>query len=114
MLEIAFALVAVGFIGFGATILTPRLIAAIGLGTLCLGIVMGVPTGVWYHVILYRLVSAKIPLPRSWWLSPSRLHGQLTDVERRRITPWYRTGGVGFVLSVVGGLAAIAGLLMGR
>jgi len=33
---------------------------------------------------------------------------------RRRIRPWYRLGGIGFVLSVVGGLAAIAGLLMAR
>ena len=114
MLEITFVLAAVGLIGFGATILTPRLITAIGLGTLCLGIVMGVPTGFWYHVVLYRLVSAKIPLPRTWWLSPSKLHRHLTDVEQRRINPWYRVGGIGFVLCVVGGLAAITGLLMGR
>jgi hypothetical protein len=46
-------------------------------------------------------------------MSPSVLHIHLTDVERRRINLWYRLGGVGFVLSVVGGLAAIAGLLLG-
>jgi len=46
-------------------------------------------------------------------MSPSELHVHLTDAERRRIYQWYRSGGVGFVLSVVGGLAAIAGLLLG-
>jgi hypothetical protein len=106
--------VAVGLIGFGATIVTGRLVAAIGLGTLLLGLVMGVPTGFWYHVILYRTLAARMPLPRKWWVSPADLHRHLTNAERRRIKPWYRIGGVGFVLSVVGGLAAIGGLLLGR
>jgi hypothetical protein len=114
MLEITLALVAVGLIGFSATILTPRFITEMGIGTLLLGLVVGVPTGFWYHVILYRLVSAKIRLPRHWWLSPSSLHRHLTGPEQRRINAWFRMGGAGFVLSVVGGLAAIAGLLMGR
>ena len=103
MLEITLVLIAVaavGLIGFVATTLTLHLTAAIGL--------------VWYHVLLYRFVSAKIPLPRKWWLSPATLHRHLTDAEQRRIRPWYRTGGVGFVLSVVGGLTAIAGLLLER
>ena len=108
------AVVAAGLIGLVATFLTPRFMTAIGLSTLFLGLVMGVPTGFWYHVILYRVVSAKLPLPRRWWLSPSALHTHLTDAEQRRIKPWYRIGGVGFVLSVAGGLAAIVGLLMGR
>jgi hypothetical protein len=114
MLEVTVALVAVGLIGFGSTVLTPRFITTIGLGTLCLGIVMGVPTGFWYHVVLYRLVSAKVALPRGWWLSPSRLHAHLTEIEQRRVHSWYHIGGVGFVLCVVGGVAAIAGVLMTR
>ena len=117
MLEITLVLIAVaavGLVGFGATIFTPHLMTAIGLGTLLLGLLVGVPTGLWYHVILYRLVSAKTSLPRTWWLSPSDLHRHLTDAEQRRIRPWYRIGGIGFVLSVVGGIAAIAGLLIGR
>jgi len=117
MLEITLvvsAVAAVGLIGFVATTFTPHLTAAIGLGILLLGLVLSVPTGVWYHVLLYRFVSARIALPRKWWLSPAKLHRHLTDAEQRRIRPWYRTGGVGFVLSVVGGLTAIAGLLLAR
>src|SRR5712692_3173832 len=78
------AVVAAGLIGFVATIVTPSLVTAIGLGILLLGLVMGVPTGFWYHVILYRSLSARIRVPRTWWLAPSALHPHLTDAERRR------------------------------
>ena len=114
MIEIALvllALVAVELVGFVAAVPPSSLMTVAGLAALVLGLVIGVPTGLWYHVILYRFVSSKVPVPGDWWLSPSSLHRHLTDAEQRRIEPWYRVGGVGFVLSVAGGLAAIAGLL---
>ena len=117
MLEITLvltAVVAVGLIALLATVLTPGFMTVIAVGALLLGLVVGVPTGLWYHVVLYRIVSAKIAVPRKWWLSPSGLHVHLTDAEQRRIRLWYRLGGIGFVLSVLGGLAAIAGVLMAR
>ncbi len=117
MLETALvllAVVAVGLAGILATFQGSTLMTALGLGTLLVGLAIGLPTGFWYHVILYRFVSAKGPIPRAWWLSPSSLHGHLTPAERRRIAPWYRIGGVGFVLAVAGGLAAMAGLLARR
>jgi hypothetical protein len=117
MLEITLVLatvVAVGLIGFLVSTLSSSLVATIGVGALALGLAVGVPTGFWYHVILYRSVSTRTPLPRAWWLSPSGLHHHLTEAERHRIAPWYCIGGVGFVLSVAGGLAAIVGLLLGR
>jgi len=106
------AVVSVGLVGVLVTVVRPPLITVFAMATMCLGLAVGVPTGFWYHVILYRIVSPKMPLPRRWWMSPSELHVHLTDAERRRINRWYRIGGVGFVLSVVGGLAAIAGLLL--
>ena len=117
MLELALvltAVVALGSIGIVAALLTPGLIAGIGLGVLLLGLLVGLPTGFWYHVILYRFVSARMPVPRAWWVSPSSLHTHLTGPERSRIRPWYLIGGAGFILSVVGGLVAMAGLLLGR
>ena len=117
MLEIALvliALVGVGLGGAAAAVVTPGLIVTAGIGVLLLGLVLALPTGLWYHVVLYRCVSPKISLPRTWWISPSDLHAHLTDVERRRITPWYRIGGLGFVLCLVGGGAAIGGLLLAR
>jgi hypothetical protein len=113
MVEITLVLVALAAVGlFGVA--TPGLVATIGLGALFLGLALGVPTGFWYHVILYRCVSAKIPLPRRWWLSPAALHRHLAVAEARRISRWNRIGGAGFVLCLVGGVAAIAGLLLGR
>lgn len=117
MLEITLVIatvVAVGMVGFLTAILTPRLMTAIGLAMLVLGLLVGVPTGFWYHVVLYRFVSAKMPLPHKWWLSPSDLHVHLAESELSRMKPWYVIGGIGFVLSVAGGMAAMAGLLMIR
>lgn len=117
MLEVTLvlgAVVAVGLFVLLASVLTAPAMIMLAIGVLLLGLAVGVPTGFWYHVLLYRIVSARVAVPRRWWLSPSALHVHLTDAERRRIWLWYRLGGIGFVLSVVGGLAAIAGLLMTR
>ncbi len=117
MLEIALVLTAIAapaVVVFLAPAFTSPAVAAIGVGTLVLGLAVGVPTGFWYHVVLYRFVSTKARLPRAWWLHPSTLHCHLTSAEHRRVTLWYRLGGAGFVLSVAGGLVAIVGLLAAR
>jgi len=115
MLEIALVLatiVTVGLLGFLTTIITPRLMTMIGIVTLTLGLFVGVPTGFWYHVLLYRVLSPRIALPPKWWWAPVDLHPLLTEQELARLKPWFTIGGIGFVLSVIGGLAAMAGLLV--
>lgn len=117
MLEIALVLLAlltVGLLGLATTLLTPQLMTAAGLWTLLLGLVTGIPTGFWYHVILYRLLSKRIVLPARWWWSPVDLHPQLGQEELAKIKPWFVLGGVGFLLSLAGGLAAMAGLLLNQ
>jgi len=117
MLECALVLVALvvmGLSGVAGAILTVRVLTGLGLGALIFGLLLGVPTGFWYHVVLYRLASAKTRLSNTWWVSPARLHVHLTGAEQLQIRPWYRIGGVGFMLSVAGGIAAIAGLLLDR
>ena len=117
MLEAMVALGAVAVLGLVAPLAaapSAPVMIGLALGALLVGLVVGVPAGFWYHVLLYRIVSAKAPVPRKWWLSPADLHVHLSAAEQRRIKPWYRLGGLGFVLSVVGGLAAIAGLLVAR
>jgi hypothetical protein len=114
MLEVALvalAVLAMGFTGSLGPLLTSTLLTVVGIGTLFLGLVVGVPAGFWYHVILYRFVSKKIRVPGQWWIAPARFHRHLTEAEERRIEPWYLIGGVGFALSVAGGFVAIAGLL---
>ncbi len=115
MLEITLvlsALLAVGLIGLLATIVTPQLMTELGLWTLLVGLGTGLPTGFWYHVLLYRLLARKTTVPAGWWWSPSDLHRQLAREEVARIKPWFLMGGVGFILSLTGGLAAMAGLLL--
>src|SRR6266545_4114074 len=88
------ALASVGLVVLLATLLTPPVMIMLAVGALLLGLAVGMPTGFWYHVALYRIVSRKVQVPRMWWLSPSGLHVHLTDAEQRRIKPWYRQGGV--------------------
>jgi hypothetical protein len=117
VLEIALVLIGIATAGVTlllSSVLTSALLTAVGLGVLLLGLALGLPTGFWYHVVLYRVVSAKAPVPRAWWLAPARLHRHLTVGEERRIAPWYRVGGAGFLLAVAGGLTAIASLLAHR
>jgi len=107
-------LLAGGLVWMFATSVTASALVVLGLAVLCLGLCIGVPTGLWYHVVLYRIVSPRVAVPRRWWLSPSSLHAHLTAADWRRITPWYRIGGVGFMLCVLGGAAAIAASLLLR
>ena len=116
MLELGLVVVAiasVGMVGLMTSAFSYGVVTAIGLTTLSVGLLLGVPTGLWYHVVLYRFVASRVPVPSTWWLSPANLHRHLTDAEERHIRPWYRVGGVGFVLCVAGGAVAIAGLLLG-
>ena len=108
------ALLAVGLVGLAALILTPQLMTEFGLWTLLVGLLLGLPTGLWYHVVLYRLLACRAVLPERWWMDPVGLHARLRAPDFARIRPWFLLGGIGFLLSLVGGLAAIAGLLLTR
>jgi len=117
MLETALVLLAVaatGLVGLLGPLLAARPLATLGLMTLFVGLLLGLPTGLWYHVMLYRCVAGRVALRRTWWMSPAHLHRHLTDEEHWRIRTWYRLGGVGFVLCVAGGVAAMAGLLLAQ
>jgi hypothetical protein len=115
MLEISFllaALVGIGLLGYMVTIITPHLFLNIGLIMLVVGLVEGVPTGFWYHVVLRRILLQRGNLPPKWWIHPTRHHEGLTPDEHRRIRVWFVLGGIGYTVAVAGGLAAIVGLLI--
>ena len=117
MLEMALLLiaaVAAGVIGIVGPSLGATVIIELGLGMLLVGLVVGLMTGFWYHVVLYRTLASRMRVPPKWWLAPSRLHEYLSDAERDRVRPWYRIGGLGFLLCVGGGVVAIAGSLLAR
>jgi hypothetical protein len=108
------ALLAVGLVGLLTTLLTPGLMTELGLWTLLAGLMIGVPAGLWYHVLLYRALARRMSLPSKWWISPVQYHVRLDHGELARLQPWFAIGGIGFVLSLSGGLATMAGLLMSR
>jgi len=93
-------------------VITPQIMIELGLWVLASGLLVGIPTGLWYHVALYRQLTPRMTLPPRWWRAPVELHLLLTPQEFRRVRPWFVVGAVGFLLCCVGGVAAIAGLLV--
>ena len=117
MLELLLVLASV--VGFGVialitVVITPQIMIELGLWVLVGGLLVGIPTGLWYHVELYRQLAPRVTLPPRWWRAPVDLHSQLTPLELRRVRPWFVAGAVGFLLCCVGGIAAIIGLLVTR
>jgi hypothetical protein len=101
-------------IGLATVAITPGLMIELGLLVLAGGLVVGVPTGLWYHIALYRALGGRGNLKPGWWRRPAELHPLLAPQEFTHVRPWFVAGAVGFVLCCVGGVAAIIGLLVIR
>ncbi|MDH4187661.1 MAG: hypothetical protein OEV08_11730, partial [Nitrospira sp.] len=113
MLELLLVLASVAglcVVAVFTVVITPQLMIELGLWALAAGLVIGIPTGLWYHVVLYRQLSSRMTLPPRWWRAPVEWHPQLPPAEFSHVRPWFIAGAVGFVLCCAGGLAAIAGL----
>ncbi len=106
--------IGLGVIVLITAVITPQIMIELGLWVLAIGLLVGIPTGLWYHVALYHQLVPRIILPARWWRRPVELHSLLTPVEFRRVRPWFVAGAVGFLLCCVGGVAAIIGLLVIR
>jgi hypothetical protein len=93
-----------GLIGAAALItLTPWWwLFGAGLISMALGLLVGVPAGVWYHVRLYRLLRPTGRLSRTWWLRPTGLHDALDAAQQKRIRVPFYLGALGFVIAIVG------------
>ena len=92
--------------------LTPwNLLVIAGAALIAGGLVVGVPTGLWYHVKLYRALAPRGELPRGWWLRPNAFHGALRPGERRGVMVWFVLGAVGFLLIMLGCALMLAGAL---
>ncbi|MCC6139196.1 MAG: hypothetical protein IT389_01110 [Nitrospira sp.] len=112
-LLVLISLAGVAGLGFIAKAITPLLMIEFGLWVLAGGLLLGIPAGLWYHVVLYRALKRRMPLPSWWWRRPVELHDRLTPVEFAPVRPWFVAGAAGFVLCCVGGIVAIAGLSVG-
>jgi hypothetical protein len=98
-LILSLAIVAALCVGF----LVPlHWIAAAGAIGIVVGLLVGIPTGLWYHVALGRVLGARGELPERWWLRPTALHDALAPSELERVMPWFYIGGAGFALTIAG------------
>lgn len=85
-----------------ALLVPPKLVALTALALMALGLVGGVPSGLYYHVALRRELLRVGPLPRGWYWHPQRHHGRLDHAARQRLRPWFFVGGIGFLLICTG------------
>ncbi len=83
-------------------------------GAICTatGMLLGVPTGLWYHVKLRSCLGPRDELPERWWVRPVPLNARLRPEERARVLVWFYIGGVGFALCVLGCVLVLAGALL--
>ncbi len=98
-------------LGLCALLMPLELLFIVGLSCVAAGFCLGVPAGVYYHWKLYRVLVAQGPVPRSFWLRPTRFHEQLEPAEWRTIFPWFAIGGGGFLLIVLGCLVVMVAVL---
>ncbi len=99
--------------GLAVSLLSGQVLLLAGAGCIAFGIVLGVPTGAWYHVVLHRTLRRRGPLPPRWWVHPSGLHERLEPAERAVVLAWFKVGGAGFGLVMLGCAAVVGGLLLG-
>ena len=77
------------------------------------GLLFGVSTGLWYHVLLAKALIAAQALTPRWWLRPASLHDRLDEAGRQRVMPWFYAGAAGFAVTVVGLVLLALGITAG-
>lgn len=105
MLEALIVVCFVAAIGGGAlawSTFAIEVILAAGLWLVAAGLVVGIPTGFWYHVELRRVLVASGELPARWWLHPTRLHGAIPHERWWRVMGWCYAGALGWLVSFAG------------
>jgi hypothetical protein len=115
MLEMLLVTLAIGLLVAGALVvqLVPAewVVQTSGVCT-ALGLLVGVPTGFWYHVKLRECLRSAGELPARWWLQPVAHHEGLSPDDRPAVMFWFSLGGAGFGLTVLGCVGVGAGVLL--
>lgn len=115
MIEALLVLLAVGLLSGLALVgpmLPPEWVVAGGGVCTILGLLLGVPTGFWYHVRLRACLLRRAELPQRWWLRPVRLHERLEAAERPEVMLWFALGGAGFGLTILGCFVVGVGVVL--
>ena len=94
-----------------ACVLLPwRSLFFLGIWLVGIGFVVGVPTGIVYHVRLFYALRATHNLPRGWIWHPIQLNERLLPDHRRRVMPWCYMGAIGFSIIVIGLVLFVMGM----
>ena len=115
MAEVALALVPlllVAAFALLANAVSPLALGGVALGLMGAGLLVGVPSGLAYHVLLRRALLRRGPLPRGWYWAPQKHHAALDAGGVRKLRPWFVVGALGFAVIVLGFALAVAALLL--
>lgn len=105
MLEVGIALGVVAL--FVVVVVTAAAVPVLSLmwfggATIVVGMVLGLPAAVGYHVAMHKGLAASRVAARRWWWSPVRYHAQLDARSHRRVMPWFVAGVLGAGLAFAG------------
>jgi hypothetical protein len=100
--------------GWAALLLPWQAIAIAGAVCAGFGLLLGVPTGVFYHVRLHAELAPRGVLSARWWWNPVQFHRHLAEHERGRVMPWFYAGAIGFVLIVIGCAITLLGVMLAK
>ena len=104
LLLVAFALLAM---------LVPLpLLAGAALMLMGIGLLVGVPSGLYYHLLLRRALKRRGGLPRGWYWRPQQHHNDVDPAAVDTLLPWFWVGAVGFGLIVLGFVLAVAAMVL--
>ena len=109
-LGIVIVLIAVMLIVSAAWVTPWEALYRAGIWLTLIGFVVGVPTGLVYHVRLYQALHPRGELSRGWYWSPIQYNRRLQPEERRSVMSWCYLGGAGFAVICLGLLTMVAGI----
>ena len=76
----------------------------VGSSLTAIGLLVGLPGGLFYHLKLRaELLSLGSP-PQRWWLYPTDQHALLRTHQWRRVQPAFLAGAIGFAITILGAL----------
>jgi hypothetical protein len=82
-----------------------------GAAVAVLGLLVGLPTGLAYHVQLRRELARCGPVAARWWMHPTGQHGRLDEAGKEAIRTMFRLGGAGCGVVFFGCFVVLIGIL---
>jgi hypothetical protein len=76
-----------------------------------LGLAVGIPAGIGYHLALHRALIKRGNAGGGWWWRPTSYHTELSPDTRAGVMPWFRAGAAGFIVTLSGCALVLAAIL---